>query len=113
MTIESANIPEVAHQSSGEIKVKFFGSIREAAGKTEDHFDSLPGTTVYKLLNMISDAYGDAARAEIFDGKAPEKLRDDLMITYNDSIINHGKATEAAVNPGDVVALFPVCPGGG
>lgn len=95
------------------IKIQFFGSIRESAGKTSDEMHLAPDTNVSGLMRMLSEAYGNGVRGELLDENSPGGLRDDLMVTVNESIINHDKAADITVNPGDVIALYPTFPGGG
>ena len=95
-----------------DIEVKYFGAIREAAGKTVECLKNAPAT-VPELLCMLYDAHGSELRDQLFDKKNISGLRDDLMITVNSAIVNHETAAEIKFKPGDVVALFPIFPGGG
>ena len=96
-----------------KIHIRFFGAIRVVASKTETEIDFIPDTTVSELLRLLSDKYGSVLRDELFDEKGSNGLRDDLMITVNDAIINHEKASETEIKPGDAIALYPTFPGGG
>jgi len=95
------------------VHVKYFANIREVAGISNDSLDLVSGSTVYDLLYMITELYGDEMGEEIFDNKNASGLRDDMMLTINEAIINHMKSAETMLKPGDVVALFPIFPGGG
>ena len=95
-----------------KIEVKYYGSIRESAGMPCERIDCAP-TTVTELLGLLSDAHGLGLREQLLDGSAAGGLRDDLMVTVNEAIMNHDAAANAVINPGDVVALFPTFPGGG
>ena len=96
-----------------KIQVRFFGPIREAAKKSGDDLDFLPGMSVYDLLLALSGIYGESVRAELLYENAPGGLRDDLIITQNEAIIDHARASDAGIEVGDVVALFQTFPGGG
>jgi len=115
--LDMAEESTVAAENTGEdferVLLRFFGSIREAAGRSDDGLRLIPGTTLYSFLQTVSDVFGREMHDELFDMKAPDRLRDDLMITVNEAIINHAKAGEIILHPGDVVALFPIFPGGG
>jgi len=113
MTAESAPAGTVPADNPETIRIRYFGTIREAAGKSDEEFSRVPDTSVYSLLKTVSDTYGNKMRDELFDVKVPDVLRDDLMVSVNEVVINHEKAARTAVNPGDVVALFPIFPGGG
>jgi len=95
------------------IQIRFFGSIRVVVNTTKDELGYSPDTTVSGLLRLLSDKYGEELRGELLDEKGSGGLRDDLMITLNDVIINHEKASETEIGPGDIVALYPTFPGGG
>jgi len=98
-----------------EIQIQYFGSIRAAAKKSEEKTEFAANTTIYHLLQHLASLYDDNFRGEIFDknDKNCGELRDDLMATLNGTIINHANAAEIKLNPGDVLSLFPIFPGGG
>jgi len=98
---------------SVNVFVKYFGSIMEFAGKSEESFDLISGSVVYDLLYRVSDIYGARMHGEIFDAKNVNGLRDDMMLTLNEAVLNHSKASETVLKSGDEVALFPIFPGGG
>ena len=93
------------------VKIRFFGSIRVAANINSDDLDLFPDTTVCGFLRELSGIYGENLHSELFDDSGG--LRDDLMVTVNEAIVNHENADKIRLNPGDVVALFPTFPGGG
>jgi len=103
--------PIIAALTETMVKIRFFGSIRVAAKKHSDDLGLTSDTTVHGLLRELSDIYGEDLRAELFDVSG--ELRDDLMVTVNDAIINHKNAAEIKLNPGNAVALLPTFPGGG
>jgi len=105
----SATLPE----TTPRIQVRFFGSITAVVKNNHDSLDYSPDTTVSGLLRLLSDKHGAELRDELLDAGCAGGLRDDLMITVNDAIINHEKASEVILNAGDVVALYPTFPGGG
>jgi len=113
MTAESALAGCAPADSPEMTRIRYFGSIREAAGKIDEELNPLPNATVYSLLQAVSNTYGDKMRDELFDYRVPGVFRDDLMISVNEAVINHARAAETEVRPGDVVALFPIFPGGG
>jgi len=96
-----------------KIHIRFFGAIRVVIEKSDDELDYTPDTTVSGLLCLLSDKYGKVLRDELFDVKDPNMLRDDLMITVNETIISREKASGTTVKPGDAIALYPTFPGGG
>jgi len=94
------------------IRIQYFGSIRAAAQRSEDEAALAGDTTVYRLLLRLADGYGEGFRGEVL-AESGGALRDDLTVAVNGAIIQHEAADEFLLRPGDVVALFPLFPGGG
>ena len=113
MAAEPMEVGRTLADPNKKVLLRFFGSIRAAAGKSNDELSIPSDTTVYGLIITVSDIYGVKMRDELLDEKSPDGLRDDLMITVNDAIINHEKGAGTRINQGDNVALYPMFPGGG
>ena len=113
MVSDQIEASEVHAEVAPKIHVRFFGSIRVSAGNNSEDIDFIPDTTVYGLMGLLSDIYGKALRDELLDEKGSGGLREDLMVTLNEAIINHEKAAEVVINQGDIVALYPTFLGGG
>jgi molybdopterin converting factor small subunit len=86
--------------------------MRAAAGTNEEEREISADSTVHQLLDGLCGTYGEAFRGEVFrrDG---ENIRDDLILSLNGAIIEHRNVIAANMTSGDVVALFPIFPGGG
>ena len=95
-----------------KVRLQYFGAVRASARKSGDDADLHPDTTLYQLLQKLSGEYGEGFQNEIFQ-ECGGMLRDDLTLTINGSIIKHANAAEMKLNQGDVIALFPIFPGGG
>ena len=98
-----------------KIEVQYFGSVRAAAKKSKDEVEFVPNMTVYGLLRQLACDYANDAenfQGEIF-GENGRELREDLTVTVNGTIINHASASDIKLEAGDVLALFPIFPGGG
>ena len=108
-----ANAPPLTPDNGGAIHIKYFGTIREAAGRNSDALEYCPGATVYDVVRAVADNYGDKMSGELFSMKDVSELRDDLMLTLGEAIVPLGAAAETAVEPGDTVSMFPIFPGGG
>lgn len=83
-----------------------------AAHKSEEEMELASDTTVYQLLQGLVETYGENFRSEIFQ-ESGERLREDLIVTVNETIIKHVSAAEINLKPADVIALYPIFPGGG
>jgi len=113
MAAELTSSPVTPAQSGSGIHLRFFGSIRVAAQKISEEREHIPGTTVYSLMQELSGAFGQIMRDELLDDNAPGGLREDLMVTVNESIVSKNDAGTIMIDAGDVVSLFPMFPGGG
>ena len=99
-------------ESVYRIRLRFYSSIREAAGKSEDETEIPAGCTVFGLLEALSSVYGGAFRDEVFlpgDGG----LREDIIVSVNGETTGCADAKDAIVGNGSVVDLFTTFPGGG
>ena len=103
---------ELDYELKVKVQLLFFSSIREATGKGEDEVYIHAGSTVYELLQLLLDTYGDAFKGEIFL-PSKEDLRDDLTISINGVIKDHSAINTVKVSDGDIIALLPTFPGGG
>jgi len=103
---------EIGAESLLKVKIQYFGSIRMAAHKSEEKMEIASNSTVYQLLQGLVDLYGESFREEIFQ-ESGEGLREDLMVTVNETIIKHVNTAEVNLKQADVIALYPLFPGGG
>ena len=92
------------------MQVQYFGSVRAAAQKAEERAALSGQISVLELLRRLAGFYGAAFSGEVFAGEA---LRDDLSVAVNGVTMRHAAAEETFLRPGDVLALFPLFPGGG
>ena len=69
-----------------------------------------PGLTIFRLLEHLANSHGEAFRGELTDGG---KLRDDVALALNGTMIGHAAMEETFLRQDDVLALFPIFPGGG
>ena len=111
--MESSDALKILSEAVSKVRVKFFGSIGAAAGKSGDEVELSPDTTLCGLLRGLADAYGESLGEELFDENGLSGLRDDVMVTLGGVIVNHANAAQINLKPGDEIALFPVFPGGG
>ena len=93
-------------------KVRFYSSIRAAAGTSGLEVELPVGCTVYTLLKLLSDDYGDAFRNELFM-QTGGGLRDDLIISVNGVISGHESAISEIISDCAVIDLLTTFPGGG
>jgi molybdopterin converting factor small subunit len=99
-------------ESTNNIQIKYYGAIREAAGRIGDEALYAPELSVQGLLARFADVYGDGFRGEVFKENIDE-FRDDLMLTVNEVVADRNSISDICLKPGDEIALFPLFPGGG
>ena len=92
------------------LHIQYFGSIRAAAGKKEEDLELSPGTSLFRLLETLSQRYGETFRGELLDGG---QLRNDIALSLNGKMIWRAAAEETLLRPGDLLALYSLFPGGG
>jgi len=93
------------------VQIKLYGAFGEFAKRSLDEAELSQETTVYGLLSDLAKAYGESFRDELFD--SVDKIKDDVMVTVNEAIIDRGNSDAISLEPGDVVALLPIFHGGG
>jgi len=62
--------------------------------------------TVYQLLQQLD------LQDELFESEN-KNIREDVTILINGNIINHEDTLDLNIQPGDIIALLPIFPGGG
>lgn len=92
------------------IRVRFIGPTRTAAGTPEDTVD-VSGSTVGDVVDTLADKYGDKFRQEVFqpDGSIKKSIK---VFINGSSIAYDIPVRDAAVNEGDTVDIFPPFYGG-
>ncbi|MCL2486961.1 MAG: MoaD/ThiS family protein [Oscillospiraceae bacterium] len=112
-----ARIHDSDVRSELAVTLRFFGSIRAAAGSDEAAIDVVSGRTVYELLQSLAERYGVGFREEIFatggNAAGEDELRDDLTVSVGGVIIGHANLRRKIIENGDEIALLPTFPGGG
>ena len=99
-------------KDSSKVQIQYYGAIRAAAEKSGEDMEVPSDTTAYRLLQKLAAVYGEPFHDEIFQ-ESDDKLRDDLTLSVNGTIVNHAAADKIMLKQGDAVAVFPIFPGGG
>jgi len=80
-------------------KVRYYASLRQAAGRREDEFEV---GTVKEMLDAVSKAY---------DGKLDRYLKISTVLVNGKNVV-HMKGKRTRLKPDDVVSIFPPLGGG-
>jgi MoaD family protein len=93
---------------AGMAIVKLFGTLRDRAGK--DQVTVPAGKTVRKILDLLSEEYGELVRRLLLEAKAGELIKRASVVI----IINGHTQVDLSrvVDEEDVVAIFPTVAGG-
>jgi len=105
------DFPSTGNGSTVTATIRYFGSFRETVNRNEEHVSVRLNLTVYQLLHELASRYGAAFREEVFSDDG--SLRDDLMVSVNETLANQAKIGNAKVADGDVITLLPIFLGGG
>ena len=90
-----------------EVKVQYFGALREIAGRSEETIKLSAGATVRDLVALIINKYGRAAADYLLTADSGD-LRTGFIILVD------GRATDvdAVLKPGCTVQVLPPVGGG-
>ena len=92
----------------GQVNVKFFGLVVEAANK-QTHTQA-NASTVRELLDNLSAEFGDGFRKKLFDPKG--ELQGFVNIFVNNTDVRHLKELDTPLKDGDEVLILPAVAGG-
>lgn len=93
-----------------KVEVKFFTSLREITGKKVDILEILPEVTVYELIILLSNKYGNKFREYIYNKKGEPKGF--LSFLVNGKNISIMQGFETKLKEDDVIAILPPVGGG-
>ena len=79
-----------------KVKLRFFASIKEMIGVSEEEIDISVGSTLETLITQVSSSYAKLATLE------------KILVAINGSYVD----LETVIAEGDVVAFFPPVSGG-
>jgi molybdopterin converting factor small subunit len=86
-----------------KLEVKYFGTIRDVAGKKEETIEAPEGTSLKKLFAMLSEKYG-AAYADL--------LKTPYLRVFVDERLVDDKNLEQRIEEGSTVSLVLALHGG-
>ena len=91
------------------MQVKFYASLRQAAGTKMMEVDFHPGTTIRDVLDEVTQRYPVLVK---FIWKDQGELSEFVHIFLNGDNIRHLAGLDSALKPDDHVDIFPPLVGG-
>ncbi len=96
-------------QEENIIQVKFLGVIKGLAGKEKIAIHVDKEITLYELLRMLGEKFGEEFKNRIFSG---DKISPDLLITYNEKIFPARNNEKLPIKAGSELTIFSFVHGG-
>ena len=93
-----------------KVTARFFTTLREMAGRKEDHVEFSKAATVNSLLKHLSKKYGKEFDNYIFDELG--EVRGHLQILINGQSITKMRGMKTKLKEGDQIAILPPVGGG-
>lgn len=93
-----------------KVKVRYFAQLREITGKREDLVELEEGTSIGRLLEILSNKYGEKFREYIYGLGEFEGIS--LNFLLNGRNISLGAMFETKLQDGDVLSILPPVAGG-
>ena len=95
-----------------KVRVIVFGPIRELIGVEETTLDILEGSSVLKLLSLLTQIYGDKFQKIVGDYRQEHDTKH-LFISVNDTLLdNLEDGSDHVLRNMDAVKLVPISTGG-
>ena len=91
------------------MQIKFFAYLREYTGCKVTDFPYQED--IYGLTHALCDTYGEKLRAKMLSPDG-EDLGEEIIILVNGRHVAHLGGIRAALEPTDIVSIFPVVAGG-
>lgn len=93
------------------MSVRFFASVRELAGLSEEMLDLPEGGTVQNLLDLLVKVHGKQFREYIYDADGSD-LRRSIQVLVGDKPISALSGLSTVLTSGCVLAIIPPVGGG-
>jgi molybdopterin synthase sulfur carrier subunit len=92
------------------VKVKYFTTLRELAGISEEEIETEDDTSLADLIGIVASKYGEAAQDYLYHTERKADPSIYFLINGTDAKARSGMDTR--LKDGDVVAIIPPIGGG-
>lgn len=94
-----------------EIKVNYFGPLKDITGKREEKIELDENATIYNLIQRLGEKYGEPVLKLILGPKGD--LKNDIQLVINGrSIKSHREIYGSLLTEGAIAAILSVIGGG-
>ena len=91
-----------------EIELRYFGTVREAVGKSTERWSIEAETTVHSVLAALENEYPDLSGI-LLDG---DEVSSGITVLRNGTHVTHFDGIETALSDGDRLSITPPVTGG-
>lgn len=91
------------------VRVRYFTTLRELAGSSEEELELENGSTLADLLKKITEKYGKEAKNYLFD---KGEVDPSIYFLINGVSARSLKGLETTLEEGDVIVIIPPIGGG-
>jgi len=94
------------------VRVRYFTTLRELAGKAEEEVIMGEGATLAELVGMIASKYGEEARNYLYQKREKGKVDPSIHFLINGENSRIRSGLDTRLRHADVVAIIPPIGGG-
>ena len=93
------------------VRVQYFGFIKNMLNKREEHFELDEDTSLSDLLNKLAEVHGVAFRKEVYEPGLKD-VKMGFSVTVNGVLMGQLGGLDAKLSDGDNVILMSLLSGG-
>ncbi|MEM2118813.1 MAG: MoaD/ThiS family protein [Candidatus Bathyarchaeia archaeon] len=95
-----------------KVKVEYLGHIKNFTGnKREEELETKEGATVAKLLEQLTEKYGEPFEKAVYEPKGKD-VKANYIVTVNGYLLNQLDGLGTKLKKGDHVTILPIVSGG-
>ncbi len=95
-----------------KVKVKYFTTLRELAGSSEEEIELRNGETLEDLIDKIASRYGREAQEYLYSKKEKREIDPSIYFLINGVNYRTLSGLKTKLKDGDIIAIIPPIGGG-
>jgi len=95
-----------------KVKVRYFTTLRELAGKPEEEWEIEDSRTLGNLIENVAAKYGEEAHNYLYDESKSGKVDPSIYFLINGADSRTLSGLDTELKDGDIVAIIPPIGGG-